>query len=332
MEKLSHRERLQTILAGEKPDRHAASLWRHFFHMEHDAEGTAEAMLHFQREFDWDFMKINPRADYHVEDWGKKLALSHDEFKNHTKLDFPVKHPDDWLKIRPLPTSAPGLAEHLKVVSILRKRSDRELPLLMTVFSPLAVAGRMVRERGTLAEHLRDYPENVLSALRAITATFAAFVSEVRNAGADGIFFATLQWASRDLVTWEEYRQFGIPFDLQVIRAAEDSAINLLHVCSSNNFLQQLFEEDYPAPMYNWDSHDPTNLPIDRSYDLLVGKTVVGGIDQEGWLLHANPQEVGYQMDRLKSENDPARLIIGPGCVIPPQVTKENLKAIRNKL
>ena len=70
MERLSHRERLAAILAGERPDRFAASMWRHFFHMESTVDGTAEAMLHFQREYDWDFMKINPRADYHIEGWG----------------------------------------------------------------------------------------------------------------------------------------------------------------------------------------------------------------------------------------------------------------------
>jgi len=70
MDKYSHRDRLEMILAGEKPDRFAASFWRHFFHMEHHAEGTAEAMVSFQKRFDWDFIKINPRADYHVEDRG----------------------------------------------------------------------------------------------------------------------------------------------------------------------------------------------------------------------------------------------------------------------
>ena len=84
-EKYSHLERIQMIIAGERPDRHAASCWRHFFHMEHHAEGTAEAMLGFQKEFDWDFMKINPRADYHIEDWGLTQAWSHDEYKKHAK-------------------------------------------------------------------------------------------------------------------------------------------------------------------------------------------------------------------------------------------------------
>ncbi len=78
MTKLSHRERIQMILAGQKPDRFAVSFWRHFFHKESTAEGLAEAMVGFQKQFDWDFMKINPRADYHIEDWGFRQEYSRD--------------------------------------------------------------------------------------------------------------------------------------------------------------------------------------------------------------------------------------------------------------
>ena len=99
MDKYSHRERVEMILAGEKPDRFAASFWRHFYHMEHHAEGTIEAMVAFQKQFDWDFMKINPRADYHVQDWGKQIEYSHDEFTNHRKVGFPIQAAEDWSRI-----------------------------------------------------------------------------------------------------------------------------------------------------------------------------------------------------------------------------------------
>jgi len=225
MDKLSHRERLQTILSGERPDRFAASMWRHFFHMEGTAEGTAEAMLHFQREYDWDFMKINPRADYHIEGWGFEHKLSRNEFEKHVKTHYPISRIEDWQKITALPVTTPVLAEHLNVVSMIRRRSDKELPILMTVFTPLAIAGRMVENDQTLADHMRQAPEIVESALRAITETFARFVSELRNAGADGIFFATTQWAASEYMTWPEYQKFGLPHDLQVIRAAESDAL-----------------------------------------------------------------------------------------------------------
>lgn len=331
-DRYSHRERLQMILAGEKPDRHAASFWRHFFHREHHAEGTAEAMLSFQKEFDWDFMKINPRADYHVEDWGLKQEWSHDEFKKHGKSNFPVSRPEDWSKITPLPSSAPVLAEHLRVVSTIRRKSGRELPILMTVFTPLAIAGRMVESRETLVEHIRKAPELVESGLRAITDTFKQFVAELRNAGADGLFFATTQWAGSDMIKWEEYQRFGVPFDLEVIRAAEGDALNLLHVCSSNNYLKELSQLDYNASLYNWEANDPTNLPLDKADSVLKGKIMVGGVDHSGWLWHSEPGEIRYKVDELKERFGPTRLIIGPGCSIPPEIPFENLHAVRETL
>ncbi|HWR82985.1 MAG TPA: uroporphyrinogen decarboxylase family protein, partial [Candidatus Deferrimicrobium sp.] len=265
------------IEAGEKPDRFAASCWRHFYHMEHTAEGTAEAMLWFQRTYDWDFVKINPRADYHVEDWGLKQEWSRDEFTKHRKIAFPVMSIGDWDKVKPLDPTAGVLAEHLKLVSLVRKGLGNDVPILMTVFTPLAIAGRMVPEERILVEHLRADPDRVERALGVIAATFVRFVSEVRNAGADGLFFATTQWASGDMITWEEYQRFGVAYDLKVIRAAEGDAINLLHVCSSRNYLKELSRLDYHCRLYNWNSCDPTNLPLDRAHDLLPKKVLVGG-------------------------------------------------------
>lgn len=332
MEKLSPKERIQTIMAGEKPDRMAASFWRHFFHMENNAEGTAEAMLYFQKKFNWDFMKINPRADYHIEGWGFKHKWSTSEFEKHQKLVFPVQSIEDWAKIQPLDNSSPALAEHLKMVNLIRKGSIKELPLLMTVFNPLGIAGRMVPDKKMLVEHLRTAPEKVLPAIEAITLTFEKFTEELRNAGADGLFFATLQWASSDFLTWDEYQKFGVPYDLRIMDKIGGDAINILHVCYSNNYLKELSKIDYKSKMYNWDAEHPTNLPIDKAMDAFPDKIIVGGVDHEGWLLHSPPDEVGYKIDELKKRYDPARLILAPGCAIPPEVPFDNLKVIREKL
>ncbi len=331
-DKYSHRERIEAILAGDKPDRFAASFWRHFFHMEHHAEGTAEAMIGFQKKFDWDFVKINPRADYHTEDWGLKQTWSHDEFKKHTKTAFPINRIDDWDKIRVLPPTAPVLAEHLKVISKIRKGLGKEVPILMTVFTPLAIAGRMVENREMLVDHLRAEPERIHRALRSITDTFKTYAAEVRNAGADGLFFATTQWASRDMITWDEYQEFGVPYDVEVVTAADRDALNLFHICASENYLKELAAIDYKSRLYNWDSDDPTNPPLDKAYDLLPGKALVGGVDHNGWLLHSSADEVVNQIKKLKAAHDPSRLIIGPGCAVPPEVKFDNFRAIREHL
>lgn len=300
--------------------------------MEHHAEGTAEAMLGFQKRFDWDFMKINPRADYHVEDWGLKQHWSHNEFKKHTKENFPVRSADDWTSLPGLNPTAPVLAEHLKVVSMIRKGSDRELPILMTLFTPLAIAGRLVADQKTLVEHIRTEPQKVHAGLRTITDTFRRFVSDLRNAGADGLFYATTQWASSDMLTWEEYEEFGVPYDLELVRAAERDALNLLHVCSTNNYLVELAQLDYNASLFNWDSFHPTNLPVDKAIAELPSGSVAGGLDQQGWLLSGTPDEVAGMVDRLKSDYASSQLIIAPGCSMPPETPMENLKAVRDRL
>ena len=332
MTRYNHRERLECILAGDRPDRPAASFWRHFFHMESTAEGTTEAMVWFQRRYDWDFVKINPRADYHVQDWGVQLGYSRDEFKKHTKVAFPIETAADWARIQPLAPSAPALAEHLKVVSEVRKALGKEIHLFMTVFTPLSLLGRLVGDLPRTVGYLREDTELVLAALEAVTTTYERFVSEVRNAGADGLFFATTHWASSELITWAEYERFGVPFDLRVIRAAEADAVNILHVCDPHCYLEELAALDYNSPMLSWDSEHPTNVPLDRALGLFPTKVLVGGVDHEGWLRYASPEEITRRIQRLKVGYDGSRLIVGPGCAIPPEVPDINLRAIREAL
>lgn len=289
-------------------------------------------MLGFQRMFDWDFMKINPRADYHVEDWGLKQHFSHNEFAKHTKSNYPVRKAEDWQSIRQLPRTAEALAEHLLVISKIRKSVGKDLPLFMTVFTPLAIAGRMIENQTNLLDHLRKSPEIVHAALESITKTFEMFVTECRNAGADGIFLATTQWASFDMITWEEYKTFGVPYDLRLLAATDRDALNILHVCASNNYLKQMMAENYPVQMVNWNASDPTNLPVDTAYEVVKNKAIVGGLDHEGWLRQSAPDEVAYLVGKLKKSLDPSRVILSPGCTFPPETPSENLRALRESL
>jgi len=93
-----------------------------------------------------------------------------------------------------------------------------------------------------------------------------------------------------------------------------------------------LAAESYPAKLLNWNSDDPTNLPLDRANAELPDKVLVGGIDYSGWLLHSTPSEIGYKIDQLKAEFTPDRLILAPGCAIEPKTPKENLRVIRDRL
>jgi uroporphyrinogen decarboxylase len=329
-DKYSHRERVEMILKGETPeDRAAGSVWRHFFHREWIPDEFVAAMVQFQSEYDWDFMKINPRASYHVQDWGNEVAWSHDEFKNHVKTRFAVQKYEDWEKIEPLHSTARVLQEHLQSIAKIRKEVGPDLHLFMTVFSPLSVARYLIGHEDPLMEHLRAVPEKVLPALENITLTYEKYVEDIIDAGADGIFFATTKFASADIMTWDEYIKYGLPFDLRVLNRVKNR-LNILHVCASNNFLKEL--ADYPAQLVNWDSSDPTNVPLDKATAFLKGKTVIGGIDHTGWLKRGRPEGIKTEMDKIRTRMKGERFIFGPGCAVDPDVPAPNIRAIRTNL
>ena len=54
------RERLERAIAGEPVDRVPVALWRHFPGDDQRAADLARSAVDFQREFDWDFVRVMP--------------------------------------------------------------------------------------------------------------------------------------------------------------------------------------------------------------------------------------------------------------------------------
>src|SRR3972149_8343390 len=125
---MTHWERVRAALGGQTFDRAPVSMWRHFYSKETTPETLAEAMLGFQERFDWDFMKVNPRASYHVEDWGVKLKYTGDT--SPTVVETPVKTPGDWLKLKVLDINRGVLKEHLVSLELIARGLPRALPSL----------------------------------------------------------------------------------------------------------------------------------------------------------------------------------------------------------
>ena len=301
-------------------------MWRHFYEKESTAEGLAEAMISFQKEYDWDFMKVNPRASYHIEGWGAKFEFNHGPLKKTEVIEFPIKNAEDWKNFESLKFSKKTLEEQLKALSLLKKEFKDEIFLVETIFTPLSIAGDLVPEEKDLVQALKDNSQIIHSALEIITDIFSDFAAECLSAGADGIFLATTEWATKELLTEKEYLEFGRPYDLKVLRKVESAEFNILHVCKSKNFLPLFI--DYPVRVVNWNATDPTNLDLKEGAKLL-NKVVLGGIDHDNLLLNVKPDEVFKEIRKIIERNQEVRFMLGPGCTISPQAPEENLKAVR---
>ena len=213
---MTSRERVWAALRGEGVDRPPVSFWGHFYHRESSANDLVEATLGFQRAYAWDWIKLNPRKHYHVEPWGVRYRYSGRPNEKPTLKSWPIQSANDWTRIHEQPADQGALGEQIEAVRSLRQQLAADVPLIETVFTPLAVLGEMVREPGELKRHMDSHPDYVRSALESVTLTFEKFVKKVHDAGAQGIYFATTDWASQDLLSAEEYRRWARPYDERV--------------------------------------------------------------------------------------------------------------------
>ncbi|MEK7331717.1 MAG: uroporphyrinogen decarboxylase family protein, partial [Candidatus Eisenbacteria bacterium] len=180
-------------------------------------------------------------------------------------------------------------------------------------------------EPGELRLHMRTHPNAVRGALEAVTATYERFVKMLLAAGADGIYLATTDWASRNLMSPDDYREWASPFDLRILAAAAGAPFNVLHVCKRRNLLFEL--ADYPVSAFSWDATDPTNPTLADGLARLPG-AVMGGISQEEALRETDPERAVAEFRRGLDQTGGRRWLVGPGCSIPPAVPAANLKAV----
>lgn len=324
---MNPRERVMAALNGEPVDRPPVSFWGHFYNRESSARDLVEATVEFQNEYGWDWIKLNPRKHYHVEPWGVSYRYSGAAREKPVLESWPVHQPADWAAVTERAHDVGALGEQLDAVHLLRRQVPDEIPILETVFTPLAVLGEMVEEPGELRLHMRTHPNAVRGALEAVTRTFERFAAEVIAQGADGLFFATVDWASRDLLTPDEYRDWARPYDLRILEVVKTAPFNVLHVCKRRNLLREL--GDYPVSAFSWASTDPLNPSLADALPLVKG-AVMGGISHEEALQERSSNGVLSELRQGMTQTGGRRWLVAPGCSIPPATPAANLIALRD--
>lgn len=323
---LNRKARVLEAVRGGAVDRPPASFWGHVYHRESSAADLADATLEWRARHDWDFVKLNPRASYHGEVWGLSVHYSGVRGEKPKREHHPVATVADWRKVSERDATAPPLAEQLEAIRRVRRGLPEDVLLVQTVFSPLSIAADLAESPAAVREHLQEDEATVLAAVRHIALTFRTYVRAVLDAGADGIFFATVDWATRDLLTPDEYARLARPTDLEVLGAAAGATFNLVHVCRPRNLLLEL--ADYPAHGFSWDATDPTNPSLRRGLDGFA-VAAVGGIGHGDELTDPSPEAALAELRAGFEATGGRRWIVAPGCSIPPGSRPETLAALR---
>lgn len=326
MPQMTKNERVLAAAAARPVDRPPVSAWRHFFLDETTADGLAGAMLAFHRRYGWDFMKVNPRATYYAEAWGGRYRYQGDAHSQPALVRAAVRSASDWAHVERLSLRVRPLAQQLHALALIGKELRGEAPFTQTVFSPLSIAANLTGSPEAFLPHLQERPQEVKIALEAITETLTDYCRACLERGASGIFFATTNWATYDRLTDAQYAEFGRPYDLRVLAAAQGAPFNVVHVCRSRNMLAKL--ADYPAAAFNWDARDPTNPTLAQG-KRLTGHGVIGGLSHHITLPNGSPEDVLSEARAARVETGDRGLLLGPGCAVSTRAPAANLRALK---
>lgn len=320
---VTKRERLDAALAGEVADRPPVALWRHFPVDDQDPVALAEATALFQKRYDFDFIKVSPASSFCLKNWGVD-----DVWRGNTEgtRDYTrrvVHEVGDWKTLHTLEPTDGSLGNQMRCLKILREEMGDEVPIIQTVFSPLAQAKNLVG-KVRLLEHIHRFPAEVLAGLDVITQSTIAFTEQAKACGIDGIYYA-IQHGSYDYFDREGYAQFGEPFDLRILETVSDLWLNVLHLHGAALMFD--LAARLPVHVVNW--HDRKTWPTLKEGKAMIRAAVCGGIRRETVAL-GDPDHVREEAESALQSMDRRGIVLGTGCVVPIIAPHGNLMAARS--
>ena len=311
-------------MSKKVPDRRWMSLWRHFYDREKTVEQLTKSMIEWQEKWNWDFLKLNPPACYHVLDWGAEYEFFDDESREPELRKPAVTNSGDIERIHTLDPTRGALGDQLQVVRNLRAHFGKDLPIVQTIFSPIEIAHRLMTGREALQALCKSDREKVQHLLETIQKTFLHFAAHTLDAGADGIFFAT-KWASSDLMSWEEYQVFGTSHELPILNMLQGrEALLILHVCGGQTYMDRML--NYPVDIFSYDFF-AEGVPTPESVAQRTGKYVLGGVDPA--TIAADGKRAADQAARFASL---PQWLVGPSCVITHHATDQAIAQFKSEI
>ncbi len=325
---MSKKERVMAAINKQEVDRIPFGMWYHVPHVDQDPVELAEVQIQQALDYDLDFIKLMPFGNYSAADYGLSCTYYCMPHRPVLERKFAIETPEEWGELKPLSGSFGSHGKTLMIaqqVAKQQKKKGLQLPFVQTIFSPLTTAKKLAGMR--LFQDMRSHPDYVHQALKAITQTCIDFVAENLAAGVSGFFFAS-QCATRDWVTEEEYREFGVRYDLQVIETFKDPTFfNIVHIHGDNTWFSLM--ASYPVQCLNW--HDRWVAPDMAQARKLSDKCFMGGIN-ETWLKTATPDQITVHVREAVVTAGRRGLMVTPGCVADPTTPVENYIACRRAL
>jgi uroporphyrinogen decarboxylase len=332
------KQRMEAVLNGELADRPPISAWRHYIDHEHDAQDLAKIMIEHQKKYDWDYMKINPRAVYYHEAWGNEYDFTKYNDIIPTCVKRAVNEKKDLEKIQELSGVDGVFAEQLEAIRLIKGEMKDELPIFMTIFTPIAVLLNLCgmrslgryreapREESAIIKLIYEDKNLVHKSIAAIARTLAKYAAAAVKSGADGVFYAALGMARSGYFTKEEWEEFVKPYDLIILEELKN-AITIVHTCGI--YSNPEWFVDYPINIIHWAESATGNPTLKDSTSWIGNKIAMGGVDERLFGTGAEEEIAKRTKNTVKTLAD-RPFILAPDCSLSIKTLDYEMRAFRN--
>lgn len=332
------KERVEAVLNGEPADRPPITCYHHFPEFEHSgAKVMADTMLAFQEKFDWDYVKINPRAVYYYEAWGNTYDYEHYNDVVPTRTSNVIHSYKDLEKVLEMTGEEPIWQEQYDAARLIVEGVRGEVPVFAGAFTPIGIllnlcgyrsVGRYreaPRAESDLIKLCNEHPDAVHRALKNIANTMAKYNENLKKAGVTGVFYAALGMARTGYFTPGEWAEFCKPYDLIAMEPIRDLP-NIVHTCGI--YGNPEWFTDYPCKVIHWAASAPGNPPMKGSAEWLKGKIAMGGCDERPFG-NNGILKIDHMCRRTLKEMKGTPFMMAPECSVSPKVEDEELRVFR---
>lgn len=294
MTSMNKMQRFMAAMNGEAVDHLPVSMWLHFATEHLSSEETARAHVRYMTAYDWDYLKA-------MNDYRYPLPTGQN-----------VTTEADLRAFKPLPMSEPAFAKQLECLRLLRAELGPDVPIIETLFNPLQT---LVRGAGAgAAQVVFEHPQAGHELLGSITRTLCDYVTAVKALGITGLFYSIngASRADKGGLTEAQFDAFVRPYDLRILQAAT-GMVRIAHVHGLDlEFGRTL---DYPVEAFSWSHHQ--TKPTLAEARKLIHAALIGGIN-EGAIARQSVDEISADIASAAREAGTRKLLIGPGCTVPP--------------
>ncbi|MEC1523863.1 uroporphyrinogen decarboxylase family protein [Neobacillus niacini] len=324
---LTGSQRIRLVLQGARADRIPYSFWTHLPSVDLEPEKLAAETFRFYKTYDLDFIKNMPNGLFSVEDFGCVCDYSEIALGGVAKIKkYAVQKPEDWRNLIEPDVRKGAFGRELLSLEYLLKMVKEEAPVIATVFSPLTTAYKLCGPE--VIQQLKHHPEKLKAGLDLIAHVTKEFALEALRKGCSGVYFAN-QMATREFLTEEEYAEFGVPYDLKVLKPIHShSWFNVMHIHGTNIIYKLL--ANYPVQALNWHIWE-TEPTIETMLKLAPDKVIVGGL-QRAHITNGSMTNLRNEVLEVSRITNGNKIILSPGCVIRYPVNKNVLVSLRKEI